>query len=341
MPTLDEVLNAMSEDDYLYDEVQFIIDENLRTINIHDNGLVLGVVGDRKVNRVNFQMSRYYNGFDMSTFAARVVYTTPTGSENYYSIVDLTVNNNIIWFTWLLDADVTAEAGDVQFAVHMFKMNGNSISQSFKTTSASAKVLPGLSDINESVTPEQQEDIITKITNEVRNNIGIGISNGKGWTTTQINLFDKLLDYLVFSDSSTGQDIANQLLESLRNEGVDDNNPSEETNDGILSTSVTIESISSTYGELLIPLNKLNDGVYLYMLDDEMTPASYGRVSLYGFYIIAENKTKVVGLSPNYNWTGFTTSPSIEDENLKITGSSMSKFHVGTKYNVYNIGGDT
>ena len=224
MPTLDEVLNAMSEDDYLYDEVQFIIDENLRTINIHDNGLVLGVVGDRKVNRVNFQMSRYYNGFDMSTFAARVVYTTPTGSENYYSIVDLTVNNNIIWFTWLLDADVTAEAGDVQFAVHMFKMNGNSISQSFKTTSASAKVLPGLSDINESVTPEQQEDVITKITNEVRNNIGIGISNGKGWTTTQINLFDKLLDYLVFSDSSTGQDIANQLLESLRNEGIDDNN---------------------------------------------------------------------------------------------------------------------
>lgn len=59
--------------DYLQDEIQFRIDNDLRTIAIPADGVILGVVGDKNVNHVNFQMPAWYNGFDMSTFRLELI----------------------------------------------------------------------------------------------------------------------------------------------------------------------------------------------------------------------------------------------------------------------------
>ena len=74
MATLDEVIAQTSEEDYLHDPIQFIIDSDLRIVSIPGRGVVAGVVGDKNINCINFQMNRYYNGFDMSKFTTRINY---------------------------------------------------------------------------------------------------------------------------------------------------------------------------------------------------------------------------------------------------------------------------
>ena len=64
MATVDELLAAeTTEND---DELSFLIDEHLRIITVPERGVVLGVEGDKDVNRVRFRMNRYYYGSDLS-----------------------------------------------------------------------------------------------------------------------------------------------------------------------------------------------------------------------------------------------------------------------------------
>lgn len=99
MATLDEVVTEILGDDYIHDSIQFVIDSDLRVISIPGKGVVAGVVGDKNVNRINFQISRYYNGFDMSKFTTRVNYVNARGNFNYYSVTDLTIEDDLIYFT--------------------------------------------------------------------------------------------------------------------------------------------------------------------------------------------------------------------------------------------------
>lgn len=168
MASLDELLQqtsaSESTQDYLHDPIQFIIDSDLRLVAISDRGVVAGVVGDKKVNRINFQMPRYYNGFDMSTFATRVNYINAAGQMNFYSVSDLTIENDSLYFTWLLDSDVTAYVGNVSFVVNMRKTDGDVVTQSFYTTiTDKLKVLEGL-EVNISITPEEQHDLLAAMT---------------------------------------------------------------------------------------------------------------------------------------------------------------------------------
>ena len=65
MATVDELLAAeTTEND---DELSFLIDEHLRIITVPERGVVLGVEGDKDVNRVRFRMNRYYHGSDLSS----------------------------------------------------------------------------------------------------------------------------------------------------------------------------------------------------------------------------------------------------------------------------------
>lgn len=163
--TTEEFLSSTStviNTDYLHDDIQFLIDENLRTIAIPRDGVVLGVVGDKNTNRVNFQMIRYYNGIDMSEYICRVHYINASGDGNYYTVDDLTIEEDTMLFTWLVDLPATVSVGDVQFVVKMVKLDGDVITNSFSTTIASAKVLEGI-DVVESVSPEAVQDLLEHI----------------------------------------------------------------------------------------------------------------------------------------------------------------------------------
>lgn len=163
MSALDELLNSMSDEDYLQDDVQFLIDKDLRTITIPQKGVILGVVGDRNVNRVNFQMPKLYNGFDMSEFSVRINYQNANGDMNYYDVIDVSVlDDSTLAFTWLVEEDACAYVGQVTFLVYMYKVNGDELIQKFHSTVGRASVLVGL-EVDEYVDPEATIDILTKI----------------------------------------------------------------------------------------------------------------------------------------------------------------------------------
>lgn len=144
MANLEEVLTNLPKEEYLLDDVQYIIDENLRTIAIPEDGVVLGVVGDKNVNRVNFQMPRYYNGFDMSAFKCRVNYVNANEDLNFYDVEDLTIIDDSIYFTWLVDGTAAAYIGETTFVVRMYRTDGTKVVQNFYTTYNHATVLEGL-----------------------------------------------------------------------------------------------------------------------------------------------------------------------------------------------------
>ena len=168
---------------YLQDEIQFRIDNDLRTIAIPADGVVLGVVGDKNVNHVNFQMPAWYNGFDMSEFQARINFVDPEGNPNYYTVNDMTVydpegnevtgtpgENDTLYFTWLVDSYATQYAGTVQFSVRLFKLdNSDGVSrlvQAFNTQINACNVLSTIQ-LAEYVTSEQAEDILYHYMNEL------------------------------------------------------------------------------------------------------------------------------------------------------------------------------
>ncbi len=145
MATVEEVLNSVSnEKDYLHDDIQFIIDENFRTITVPDEGVVLGVVGDKDVNRVNFMMPRYYNGLDMSTFVTRIMFINARGVKSFYTVTDVTVENDHLLFTWLVGEDVAVEAGNVEFSVNMQIKDTSALKQAFNTTIATGTILDSI-----------------------------------------------------------------------------------------------------------------------------------------------------------------------------------------------------
>ena len=150
--------------DYIHDPVQFIIDSDLRVISVDERGVIAGVVGDKNVNRINFHMPRYYNGFDMSTFETRINYINPAGQSNFYHVGDMTIDGDLIYFTWLLESDVTAYVGNVLFVVRMVKTENDVITQCLYTAiNDKMRVLEGIQ-VDDAITVEEQRDILASMT---------------------------------------------------------------------------------------------------------------------------------------------------------------------------------
>lgn len=172
MSTTDELLEEMMKDVEEYaapvtdDDLQFWIDEHLRAISIPKNGVVVGVEGDKNVNKIKFGMNRYYHGFDMSTFSGRILYSNAKGNKNYYNVKDMQTNGNIITFTWLVDADAVQYTGKTAFVVYLFKTQGSELRQKFYSTLAIMKVLEGM-EVDSAVPVEKQIDIIERMKEEI------------------------------------------------------------------------------------------------------------------------------------------------------------------------------
>lgn len=167
MATLEELLQE-GDTDYIHDDVIFFIDSDLRIVTVPERGVVAGVVGDKNVNRINFQMVRYYNGFDMSKFLTRINYVNANGNPNYYNVDDLVVEDEYILFTWLIDSDAVAYAGSLLFAVRMFRADANGvIANDFNTRNdSSLLVLDGLR-VDSAVPEEEKKDILEHLKSDM------------------------------------------------------------------------------------------------------------------------------------------------------------------------------
>lgn len=132
----------ISTEDSAYD---FVIDEDLRVIAVPERGVVLGVEGDKDVNRVRFRMNRNYRDTDLSGFNIRINYRSAEDKINYFPVTEKTVTDDAIYFVWLVGADTVAAKGTVYFVARFFTAEEDgTITQEFNTTLGNASTLEGL-----------------------------------------------------------------------------------------------------------------------------------------------------------------------------------------------------
>ena len=144
-----------------------IIDDDLRTMTIPSDIVLLGVESDDDVNKIPFKMPKEYCGFDLSTFEARINYLNAHGDGDLYLVDDLAVDledPTMMTFTWLVGRNACAYRGTVQFIVCLKKFADDgtgTVLQEFKTTVYRLPVLQGL-ETTEAVVQENA-DVIEQI----------------------------------------------------------------------------------------------------------------------------------------------------------------------------------
>ena len=159
MLNLEEAFSASENDNDELLEYDYTIDENLRIISMSQYGSILGVEGDKDINRTKFKMVRFYKGFDLSKFSPRVNYANANGELNYYEVKDLEVIGDFISFTWLVGYDATAYKGTIRFIVRLLNTEEDKIINAFDTTIAEARSLEGL-DVDNYIAPVVIEDML-------------------------------------------------------------------------------------------------------------------------------------------------------------------------------------
>ena len=156
----------VSEEDTAYD---FVIDEDLRVIAVPERGVVLGVEGDKDVNRVRFRMNRYYRGTDLSDFNIRINYRPAEGEINYFPVTEKTVAENAISFVWLVGADAVATKGTVYFIARFFTAEEDgSIVREFNTTLGNARALEGLT-VEAQADDKPVKDLLAQLEYDLKN----------------------------------------------------------------------------------------------------------------------------------------------------------------------------
>lgn len=160
---VDEVLAKMDVLDASEEEIQYIIDENLRVISIPPLGVVLGVEGDKDVNSAKFKMVRYYKGIDLSKFDIRINFTNANGDLSYYTVKNPTVTDDTLTFEWLVGYLATKYKGTVRFVVRMITTDASTgeVQQAFDTTIGVAQSLEGL--LVDTPTDEKVYDIVAQL----------------------------------------------------------------------------------------------------------------------------------------------------------------------------------
>ena len=182
MATVEEVLNDMSTADVIGSaaNIEYLIDNELRIITVPQNGVVLGVEGDKDVNVVHFKMPRMYRGLDLGDgFNIRVNYANAKAELGYFAVVRPDVTEDSISFEWLLGSHALMYVGEIKFAVSLIKSSVDGrIEKKFNTTLGKAQCLTGL-DVDVSVPEEDIYDLLTQIKRDVMADIQPSLDGAK------------------------------------------------------------------------------------------------------------------------------------------------------------------
>ncbi len=161
MVDLDKMFAEMADTSTEDSACDFVIDEDLRVIAVPERGVVLGVEGDKDVNRIRFRMNKTWRGNDMSKFELRVNYENANGDKNYYTVTSKRTEGDTVVFDWIVAADAVAYRGDVFFIVVGLITTGGTVTCAFHTTLGRAKCLEGLDVGTKTDVPEIRDFMAT------------------------------------------------------------------------------------------------------------------------------------------------------------------------------------
>lgn len=159
--TAEELLAAMAEP-LAEDDGYCTIDPETRVITIPPEYQLLGVESDEKAERIYFKCPKIVgDDIDLSKLALRVNFRNAGQVVDQYLVDDVAVDGDNITFSWLLSRRVTQYEGDVNFIVCAVRVSGETITNEWNTTLATAQVLEGLE--AEMVLPEEETDIVNQL----------------------------------------------------------------------------------------------------------------------------------------------------------------------------------
>ena len=159
--TAEELLAAMAEP-LPEDDGYCIIDPETRVITIPPEYQLLGVESDEKAERIYFKCPKIVgDDSDLSKLALRVNFRNAGQVVDQYLVDDVAVDGDNITFSWLLSRRVTQYEGDVNFIVCAVRVSGETVTNEWNTTLATAQVLEGLE--AEIVLPEEETDIVNQL----------------------------------------------------------------------------------------------------------------------------------------------------------------------------------
>lgn len=164
-------------------------DDNISDINdekvIALNEKQINITQEENSQYIPFQMSRYYDGYDLTKAVISIHYDTKNGRHGSSKAINVTYNNNKIRFGWLVDAGATLDAGKLKFEIqgHGTITGNDGVTKGYvwKTkTNESLNVLESLCDcgdvinnIDDSWMQELIEDIAKNIAEEIKD-IAVG-----------------------------------------------------------------------------------------------------------------------------------------------------------------------
>lgn len=189
MATANELF-ASNGEDYI------VIDSDLRTMTFPASVNNIGVENDKDVHKLNFKMPRYFSGYDLSEFIIHINYVNANGDADMYYVLDPTIEENEIKFSWLVGRHACLYRGSVTFIVCLKLADGEGdVAQEYNTTLASLQVLPGLE--TEPTILETEHDIIEQLLLSINDtNAKIKAVLDTGLTPEQIaEFYDKSKTY--------------------------------------------------------------------------------------------------------------------------------------------------
>lgn len=205
----------ISTEDSAYD---FVIDGDLRVIAVPERGVVLGVEGDKDVNRVRFRMNRNYRGTDLSGFNIRINYRSAEDEINYFPVTEKTVTDDAIYFVWLVGADTVAAKGTVYFVARFFTAEEDgTIAQEFNTTLGNARTLEGLV-VDAQADDKPVKDLLAQLEYDLKTYTAPFVQQAKTYAENSAASADRAATYASSANSS-----ANSAAQSAQSASADAN----------------------------------------------------------------------------------------------------------------------
>lgn len=122
MSQANELLDSLTEDEiaaYIADpntEEHIVIDSN-RFITVPNSLKRIGVESDHDIETVMFDCPRYWDDHDLSEMAVYINYIRSDGYSDSYPVSDISVDGDIMHFSWTISRNVTGVKGAIAFLV--------------------------------------------------------------------------------------------------------------------------------------------------------------------------------------------------------------------------------
>ena len=163
--SVDEILDNNTNEDLGIQPMIFAPDEprvtvTERVLNIPDELQTIGVENDNNVERIYFEIPRYFDEVnDLSEFNFYINYLNANQEPNQYHCTDLEVEGDNVVFSWLTSENVYAYRGIVRFIVYAVATDN----RKWNTTVAELNVLEGLETEEQII--DNNPDIIDELIN--------------------------------------------------------------------------------------------------------------------------------------------------------------------------------